>query len=180
MSTDGAATTLFTGKFLALIKQGHWEYAHRVGATGAAIVVAVTPDNKLLLVEQYRIPVHAQTIELPAGITGDEESPDAESDAEAARRELLEETGYLAEEIAALTKGPASSGLGSEVVTLFRASGLKRAGAGGGVDKEKIVVHEVPVCEAHEWLEARAREGMLIDPKVYAGLYFLARAEGKV
>jgi hypothetical protein len=54
--------TLYTGKFLALIKEGHWEYAQRTNATGAVIIAAVTEDQKLLLVEQYRIPVHARTI----------------------------------------------------------------------------------------------------------------------
>ncbi len=169
------STTLYTGKFLALIKEGHWEYAHRVNGTGAAIITAVTEDRKLLLVEQYRIPMHARTIELPAGLTGDQGAPDSESNAEAARRELLEETGYLASHIEALTTGPASSGLGSEVVTLFRASGLSRMGAGGGVGQEDIVVHEVALTEAHEWLAAKTRAGVLVDPKIYAGLYFLGR-----
>ena len=173
----GDQRTLYRGRFLALIQEGHWEYAHRVAATVAAIIAAVTPDDKLLLVEQYRIPVHARTIEMPAGITGDDGSPDSESDAEAARRELLEETGYLADRIEPLTRGPASSGLGSEVVTLFRATGLKRVGTGGGVEKESIVVHEVQLKEAHDWLEAKAREGTLIDPKVYAGLYFLQKEQ---
>ena len=59
-------TTLHTGKFLALVKEGHWEFADRVNATGAAIIIAVTTEQKVLLVEQYRTPVHARTIELPA------------------------------------------------------------------------------------------------------------------
>ena len=50
-------TTLCTGKFLALVKEGRWEYVDRIGATGAAIIVAVTDEQKLLLVAQYRIPV---------------------------------------------------------------------------------------------------------------------------
>ena len=65
-------TILHTGQFLALIKEGHWEYVDRVNATGAAIIIGVTTEQKVLLVEQYRIPVHARTIELPAGIIGDE------------------------------------------------------------------------------------------------------------
>ncbi len=65
-------TTLHTSKFLALIREGRWEYVDRVNATGAALIAAVTAEQKLLLVEQYRIPVHARTIELPAGIIGDE------------------------------------------------------------------------------------------------------------
>lgn len=168
-------TTLYTGKFLSLIKEGHWEYAERVNATGAAIIVAVTDEQKLLLVEQDRIPVHTRTIELPAGIIGDEADHSHESHAEAARRELREETGYDAGHIEVLTTGPASSGLTSEVVTLFRASELRRVGAGGGIAHEQITLHEVALSEIDTWLAAKAQSGILIEPKVYAGLYFLFR-----
>jgi ADP-ribose pyrophosphatase len=167
--------TLRRGKFLELVKEGRWEYVNRIGTTGAAIVVAVTDDQKLLLVEQYRIPVHARTIELPAGIVGDGPEVIDESLGDAAKRELLEETGYSAQHVEPLTTGPASSGLTSEVVTLLLASGLRRINAGGGVAHEDITVHEVPLGEVHGWLAARANEGLLIEPKVYAGLYFLER-----
>ncbi|HTY88936.1 MAG TPA: NUDIX hydrolase [Candidatus Acidoferrum sp.] len=170
-----APIVLHAGKFLALIKEGHWEYVERVNATGAAIILAVTAEQKVLLVEQYRIPAHARTIELPAGIIGDEPGGNHESQAEAARRELLEETGYAAAQIEPLTTGTASSGLTSEVVTLFRASGLRRAGKGGGVAHEDITVHEVPLAEVDAWLAAKAGSGILIDPKIYAGLHFLER-----
>ena len=166
-------TALYRGRYLALIKEGHWEYADRVGATGAAIIVAVTPDEKLLLVEQYRIPVHARTIELPAGITGDE--GEDESDAEAARRELIEETGFEAAKVEELMTGPASSGLTSETVTIFLATDLKRVHAGGGIANEDITVHEIPLREVDSWLAQKQREGCLIDPKLYAGLYFLSK-----
>ncbi len=46
--------TLHTGKFLALVKEGRWEYVDRLGVAGAAMVVAVTNERKLLLVEQSR------------------------------------------------------------------------------------------------------------------------------
>jgi ADP-ribose pyrophosphatase len=168
-------TTVYTGKFLALVKEGHWEYVDRTNATGAAITVAVTEEQRLLLVEQYRIPVHLRTIELPAGIIGDEAECADEAQAEAARRELREETGYDAAHIEALTTGPASSGLTSEVVTLFLATQLRRVGKGGGVANENIIVHEVALSEVHDWLEVKAKAGMLIDPKIYAGLYFVGR-----
>lgn len=172
------ATTLFTGKFLALIREGHWEYAHRTNATGAAIIVAITDEGKVLLVEQYRIPLHKKTIELPAGIIGDEAEFGDESHADAARRELREETGYDTTEITALTHGPASGGLTSETVTIFHAKRLRRVRSGGGVAHEDITVHEVPLTEVHEWLETRSRGGLLVDPKVYAALYFVARNQG--
>jgi ADP-ribose pyrophosphatase len=171
--TNLIKTTLFTGRFLSLVREGHWEYAERVNATGAAIIVAVTDDKKLLLVEQYRIPCHARTIELPAGIIGDEPESGDESHAEAGRRELLEETGYSAERIEPLTTGPASGGAISEIVTLFRASELRKTGAGGGIGREEIVVHEVPLAEATTWLASKVRAGVLVDPKVYAGLFFI-------
>ena len=168
-------TTLYAGKFLALVKEGRWEYADRTNATGAAIIVAVTDEQKLLLVEQYRIPVHARTIELPAGIIGDDPGNCDEVHAEAARRELAEETGYEAGHIEPLTHGPTSSGLTSETVTLFLATKLRRVGAGGCVAHEDITVHEVPLEDIRNWLEAKAQSGVLIEPKVYAGLYFIGR-----
>lgn len=168
---------LFTGKFLSIVKEGRWEYAERVNVTGAAIIVAVTEEKKLVLVEQYRIPVHTRTIEMPAGIIGDEAEHSKESNAEAARRELREETGYEAARMEILTTGPASSGLTSEVVTLFRASGLRRVSAGGGIAHENITVHEVPLNAIHDWLEAKVRAGFMIEPKVYAGLYFLLKGK---
>jgi ADP-ribose pyrophosphatase len=167
--------TLHAGKFLALVKEGHWEYAERINAIGAAIIVAVTQDQKLLLVEQYRVPVHARTIELPAGIIGDDPASSGESPAEAAGRELAEETGFEAGRIEALTHGPASSGLTSETVILFLATQLRRTGPGGGVAHEDITVHEIPLMEVREWLQAKANSGVLIDAKVYAGLYFVGK-----
>lgn len=168
-------TTLYTGKFLELVKEGRWEYAERANATGAAIIAAVTDEQKLLLVEQFRIPVHSRTIELPAGIIGDEPGGSGESVEQAANRELIEETGYSAAKMEMLTHGPASSGLTSETVSLFRASGLRRVGKGGGVEHEEITVHEVPLAEVDGWLEMKAKSGALIDPKIYAGLYFIQK-----
>jgi ADP-ribose pyrophosphatase len=65
-----------------------------------------------------------------------------------------------------------SPGMTSEVVTIFRAHGLRRVSAGGGVAGEDIRVHEVPLAEVDAWLGARARDGFTIAVKVYAGLYF--------
>jgi len=163
---------LFTGRFVTLVREGHWEYAERVRPMGAAVIIAVTDEGKLLLVEQYRIPCHARTIELPAGIIGDEPQAGDETHVEAARRELLEEAGYAAEDIRPLTMGPPSAGLASELVTLFRATKLRRVSTGGGVGHEEIMVHEVPLATAADWLKQKQISGLLVDPKVYAGLYF--------
>jgi ADP-ribose pyrophosphatase len=173
-----SGTPLFSGKFLVIIQgEGGWEYAQRVNVAGAASIAAVTPEQKVILVEQYRIPVGARTIELPAGIIGDEPGEREESHVAAARRELFEETGYEAGEMEEVVSGPSSSGLTSERITLFRARNLKRIGQGGGIENENITVHEVPLSNVDAWLLAKAKTGVLIDPKVYAGLYFLSQPQ---
>ena len=129
----------------------------------------MTTEQKVLLVEQYRTPVHARTIELPAGIIGDEPGSTDESIAEAARRELLEETGYTAEHIEAVTTGPSCSGnYMSERVTLFRALGLRRVGKdGGGVANENDRGSaKSSLTEIVNWLATKAKTGVLIDPKL--------------
>jgi ADP-ribose pyrophosphatase len=161
------------GKYLRLVKRGHWEYADRHTCTGAVAIVAVTENRRLLLVEQYRIPLGKNVLELPAGLAGDAPGEQHEELAVAARRELAEETGYEAGEMQWLVAGPSSAGLTSEVVDFFLATGLKRVGAGGGDHQEDIVVHEVPLQNVRQWLAERAAAGMLIDPKVYAGLFML-------
>ncbi len=166
-------TTLFEGKHLRLLKVGHWEYVERTNATGVAIILAITPENKIVLVEQFRIPLGKRVIELPAGLAGDTPGAASEALATAAKRELLEETGYAAEEMVFLTEGPPSAGLTSETVTFFRAKSLRRLSAGGGSEGEDIQVHEIELAKVHDWLAEKSSHGWLIDPKVYTGLYFV-------
>jgi ADP-ribose pyrophosphatase len=170
---DGTAArrVLAQGRYLALVDEDGWEYVTRHRVTGIVVIVAVTSEQKLLLVEQHRMAVHARVIELPAGLVGDEEGRGAESLADAAGRELEEETGYLANELAVIGAGPIAVGVSDEVVTFFRASGLRRVGPGGGDDREQIVVHEVAPGELEAFLGARRREGLAVDPKIFAGLY---------
>jgi ADP-ribose pyrophosphatase len=163
-------TVLAAGSHLRLVQRGRWEFADRIGASGVVYILAITDDRRIIFVEQERVPVGGSVIELPAGLVGDEGGA-GEDYAEAARRELLEETGYTAEQIERLTEGPPSAGMSSEIVTLCRATGLTKTGEGGGVGHEKIIVHEIPLAEVHNWLAGRP----MVDPKVYAGLYFATR-----
>ncbi|WP_374603953.1 NUDIX hydrolase [Arenimonas sp.] len=159
------------GKYLRLVKHGHWEYAERTNAGSAVIVIAVTPERKLLFVEQFRIPLGAPTIEMPAGLVGDLDAADTME--EAARRELLEETGWQADEVKVLMVGPTSSGMSNELIAFVRARGLTRIHAGGGDETENITVHEVPVDEAPRWLAGKMAAGYAMDPKLWAGLWLL-------
>lgn len=165
--------TLYEGRFLRVRRRGRWEYVQRVAANGAVHIVAVTPEKNLLLVEQYRAPVDARVIELPAGIVGDEAAHRGESPEDAAARELVEETGYRPARVERLHDAPSTPGLSSEIIALVRARDLERVGAGGGVHGEDITVHEVPLNEVDDWLAARVDEGRMVDYRVYAGLYFM-------
>jgi len=176
MSTPDASRVLFAGKFLQVIQQGRWEYADRNSATGAAVIVAVTDHQEIVLIEQHRIPVGRSVIELPAGLVGDDAGSEGEAAETAARRELLEETGYAASQMKQVAHGPPSAGLASEIVTMFLARGLTKEHEGGGDEHEQIRVHVVPIDRADAWLTAQEQErGVLVDPKVYAGLYFATR-----
>lgn len=175
-SRQGSAepTILATGCHLRFVKAGGWEYVERPGVTGIAVIVAVTPGGRLLLVEQRRPPVGRVVVELPAGLSGDGEAPVGEALVETACRELLEETGWGAGRMEELASGPPSAGISSEIVTFFLATDLSPRGAGGGVGAEEIVVRELLLHEVPAWLTSRRGEGALVDPKVYAGLWLAA------
>ena len=130
----------------------------------------------LICVEQARPPVGADVLEVPAGLVGDDGDAN-EPHETAARRELLEETGYEAAHWEQVAIGPPSAGLSDEVVTFFRATGLTRTGPGGGVDGEQIALHRVPLDAADAWIAGWSRtKGRLVDPKVWAALWFLRRS----
>jgi len=164
---------LYEGEYLRLKKRGHWEYAERTNAGSAVIVIAVTPENCLLFVEQFRPPMNAPTIEMPAGLVGDLDAHDTMEDA--ARRELLEETGWQAEDVKVLMVGPTSAGMSNELIAFVRARRLTRVHAGGGDDSENITVHEVPVADAPRWLTEKMTAGYSMDPKLWAALWLLER-----
>ncbi|HUH55200.1 MAG TPA: NUDIX hydrolase, partial [Rhodanobacter sp.] len=91
----------------------------------------------------------------------------------AAQRELEEETGYRCQRVEFIHTGPSSSGMSTEMIAFVRAWELEKVGLGGGDETENIVVHEVPRRDAGAWLFARAAEGYSIDPKLFAGLWFI-------
>ena len=162
---------LAQGRFLTLVDDDGWEYVTRPGVAGIVVIVAVTDEGKLVLVEQHRPAVRRRVIELPAGLVGDAADRRAEGLAEAARRELEEETGYAARELSVLTEAPTAVGVSDENVTFFRAHGLTRVGPGGGDDTEDITVHEVALGDVAAFLDEGRRRGLLVDAKIYAGLY---------
>ncbi len=165
---------LHTGRHLELVKEGKWEFVRRHKASAVVAIIAVTPAEELLLVEQHRVPVGASVIELPAGLVGDEDA--GEDLLIAANRELDEETGWTAKYLRIINRGPSSAGLTSEVVTMVHARNLTRTSAGGGVPGEGITVHAIKRAHIVAWLAERAKAGYLIDHKVFAGLWWLGQS----
>lgn len=177
LETGFTKETIGEGKYIKLSRIGHWEFAERNNAGGAVVIVAITKKGKLLMTEQYRVPVQARVIEMPAGLVGDIPGEEDEAWATAAQRELLEETGYSAKKMKHLTGGPVSAGFGNETLSMFLAKGIEKIEKGGGVEGEDIVVHEVPLARVPAWLRKKQRSGVLVDPKVYAGLYFALESQ---
>lgn len=159
------------GKYIKVTKQGTWEYVSRTRGVTAAVILAVddapfgdTQDRHVILVEQYRVPVGAHCLELPAGLVGDEE--EGEEIAAAATRELEEETGYRAERMIDLGRFYSSSGMSSEGFSLLRAEGLTKVGEGGGVESEDIKVHRVRLEDVPDFVSRKRGEGVAIDVKL--------------
>ncbi|OHE89740.1 MAG: DNA mismatch repair protein MutT [Lysobacterales bacterium RIFOXYA1_FULL_68_6] len=166
------AEVVWQGKYQRMMVRGTWEYVERVHAGGlAAIIVAVTPEDDVLFVEQYRVPLQARTIEMPAGLVGDIHA--GESIEVSAIRELEEETGWTAAQAEVLLIGPTSSGSSSERIAFVRATGLRKVGEGGGDGDEDITVHAIPRARAAAWLAQKMAEGYELDAKLWAGLWMI-------
>lgn len=166
---DAPLQTMWKGKYITACKRGKWEYVSRSGSTDAVVILA-EHDGKVILVEQYRVPVGGRCIELPAGLVGDED-PDATVE-DTAVKELEEETGFTADRIERLGEFHSSPGLVAESFTLVRAHGVRKVGDGGGNSEEYIRVHMVPRPEIAAFIEAKRCEGYAVDVKLLLFLNF--------
>jgi ADP-ribose pyrophosphatase len=163
MMTDEPEEVMWQGRYITAKRRGKWEYVGRARNIGAAVIVAVQ-DGHVLLVEQYRMPLGARCLELPAGLVGDE--TEGEDVATSAARELIEETGWQAERIEIIGKFASSPGMVSETFTLVKAHGLTKIGEGGGVDGEDIIVHRIAMSDVAAFIDSKRREGVVIDVKL--------------
>ena len=145
-----------------------WESFQRVNCKGIVVIVPVTHEHEVLLVRQFRPPLDGFVIEFPAGLNDKGETLE-----EAARRELLEETGYSTGELVFLTDGPMSSGASGEILTAYLAKGLKFVVVGERDESEDIEVLKIPMPDLDTTLSSLREEGNYIDLKIY-GLLALA------
>lgn len=160
---DATPEVVWQGRYIAAVRQGRWEYAARVRTVRAAAILAVHEGN-LVLVEQHRVPLGRRSLELPAGLIGDEET--GETVEAAAIRELEEETGFRAASVTVLGEFAASPGMTNETFLLVRAEGLERVSQGGGTAAEDITVHLVPQDEVAAFIGRRRAEGVSIEVKL--------------
>jgi ADP-ribose pyrophosphatase len=168
MPAKNRARVVFKGKFFCVRRKGKWDYVERISLSGVVAILALTSDEKIILTEQFRVPFGKRVVALPAGLAGDEGK---EQLIDAAKRELLEETGHAAKRWELLTEGPSSSGLSDEITSIFVAVDVRRKAAIDPDAGEKIEVHEIPLRHLSAWLERKRKAGRLIDYKIFAALY---------
>jgi ADP-ribose pyrophosphatase len=132
---------------------------------GASMVVPLFEDFSLLFERQYRYPVGNHFLELPAGKVDRGEAPLA-----AARRELIEETGYVAERWRHLATLYPSVGYSNERVDLFLAQGLKHEGH-PGEDGEFLECVRIPLDDAL----GLVAHGEITEAKTIVGIFWADR-----
>ena len=135
---------------------------------GGAVVLAVFPDNKVILINQHRYPFDKFIWELPAGKLEDGELPLA-----CARRELEEETGYRAKHWKRLTAIYTSPGFCSEVLHIFLATKLSEAPDGRQLEEgeETMTMKIFPLAKTVQMIERQE----IIDAKTICGIMLGAR-----
>ncbi|WP_265563746.1 NUDIX hydrolase [Sphingomicrobium arenosum] len=160
----------YQGDFIVAVKDGRWEYVKRARGIRAVVIEAVVEEDRLLLVEQYRIPIGSNCLELPAGLIGDDDGGEQDTVEDAAMRELEEETGWRPGRIEVVGEFFSSPGMVSESFTAVRAHDCVKVGEGGGTDSEDIIVHAVRRSEIAAFVADKRAEGCAIDVRVMAYL----------
>lgn len=161
---------MWEGRFITAKTRGRWEYVGRARGIRAAAIIALDDDadgtRHVILVSQYRVPLGRFSLEIPAGLVGDDAGEEGEDATEAAARELEEETGYRAAKLEVLGEFYSSPGMVSECFTLLRATGLEQVGEGGGTEGENITVHRVALRDLARFVAEWRRAGHAVDVRI--------------
>jgi ADP-ribose pyrophosphatase len=161
---------MWEGRFITAKKRGRWEYVGRARGIRAAAIIALDDDpdgsRHVILVSQYRVPLGRFSLEIPAGLVGDDEGKAHEAAIDAAIRELEEETGYAAATMEVLGEFYSSPGMVSECFTLLRATGLTKVAEGGGTASEDINVHRVKLNDLADFVARWREAGHAVDVRI--------------
>ena len=159
---------VYTGKVITLkvdtveIPGQGYQKRELVEVGGAVGIVAITDDNKVVLVKQFRKPIEKPIFEIPAGKLEKNESPK-----ECAERELKEETGYSAKNIKLIHKFFTSAGFSNEIMFVYLATGLTPGENNLDAD-EFLDVYEIDLEEAYNMVlkndveDAKTSIGLLL------------------
>jgi ADP-ribose pyrophosphatase len=166
---------IFSGKVISLyledveLPNGNHSKREIIKHPGAVAILAVTDDNKIVMVEQYRKALERTIVEIPAGKLEKGEEP-----ALCARRELEEETGYVCESLELLTSFYTSPGFADEIVHVFLAKGLSKKENPAALDEDEFVnLEELTLAEAIQYV----KDQKIYDAKTVYAVQFLQLQE---
>ncbi len=172
----------YEGKFLRFMnykfltekgEEKNWEVIERKIYKRIVVIFPVTEDKEVILERIYRVPVDSSIIELPAGLTDKK----GETEKEAAKRELLEETGYLAKKLIPIHQWPIEPGAFAEEGVLFLAPDVvEKPNGRKNEDVEKIEVLKVPLKKLTEFLINTDEK---VDIKIL-GAFCIAKEKGLI
>ena len=155
---EGAILKIYEDTVLANGHEAHWDFIHH---DGAAAVLPVTDDGKILMVRQYRNALDRDTLEIPAGKL---DAPD-EPKIECAYRELEEETGYRTEQMEYLISLNTTVAFCDEAIDIFVARNLIPSHQ--HLDEDEVI--DVEPWELKDLLEL-IYSGKMTDAKTVAAI----------
>lgn len=166
---------IFSGKVISLhveeveLPNGKTSKREIIKHPGAVAIIALTDDNKIVMVEQYRKALERTIVEIPAGKLEKGEEP-----AVCARRELEEETGYVCEKLELLVSFYTSPGFADEIVHVYMATGLTQKEDSAALDEDEFVnLEELTLDEAIQYI----KEQKIYDAKTIYAVQYLQLQE---
>ena len=166
-----ATKKIFTGKVIDLqvddveLPDGKTSKREIIKHPGAVAIIALTAEDKIIMVEQYRKALERSLVEIPAGKLEKGEEP-----VRSAERELEEETGYECERMQHIISFYTSPGFADELVHLYLAHNLKKKKDAAPLDEDEFVeVIELTLEEAQNYLN----EGKIQDAKTAYAVQYL-------
>lgn len=168
---------IFEGRIISLqvddvkLPNGKTSKREIVTHPGAVAMIAMTDENKILFVKQYRKPLERSLVEIPAGRIEPHEDPKI-----TAIRELEEETGYTTEDLQYVTSFYTSPGFADEKIYIYFSNQLTRlTNKVAGDEDEFVEVYELTLEEATEMMNEKA----IYDAKTVYALSYLRQLKDK-
>ena len=163
---EGAILKIYEDTVMANGHEAHWDFIHH---DGAAAVLPVADDGKILMVRQYRNALDRQTLEIPAGKLDEPDEPKIEC----ASRELEEETGYRTEKLEYLISLNTTVAFCDEAIDIFVARNLIPSHQ--HLDEDEVI--EVEPWDLEDLLEL-IYTGKMTDAKTVAAISAYAAKYG--